>query len=166
VALHRSFSAQSRAGTADDDFEQWVQPYWAMMHRIAWRAAGAAGDDVLQNAVIAAWRAWSQFDESRGTARAWLATITMNEARKSRRAVRRPVGLVLAGGPNAEANVDLRAAVNRLSGRQRTAVDLHYYVGLPVREVAEVMGCAEGTVKSTLSAARDRLRALLGEDYR
>jgi RNA polymerase sigma-70 factor (ECF subfamily) len=33
-------------------------------------------------------------------------------------------------------------------------------------EAAAVMGCAEGTVKSTLSAARANLRSTLGEDYR
>jgi RNA polymerase sigma-70 factor (ECF subfamily) len=141
-------------------------PHWEMMHRIAWRMGGSAGDDVLQNALIAAWRAWLQFDESRGTARAWLATITMNEARKSHRSIRLPVGLPVIAQPSVDTNVDLRAAVERLPDRQRTAVELHYYVGLPVRDVAAVMGCAEGTVKSTLSAARDGLRALLGEDYR
>jgi RNA polymerase sigma-70 factor (ECF subfamily) len=46
------------------------------------------------------------------------------------------------------------------------AVNLYYYLGLPVAESAAVMGCTEGTVKSTLSAARSRLRELLGEDYR
>jgi RNA polymerase sigma-70 factor (ECF subfamily) len=44
------------------------------------------------------------------------------------------------------------------------AVHLHYFVGLPVDETAAVMGCAPGTVKSTLFDARARLRDLLGDD--
>ena len=65
-----------------------------------------------------------------------------------------------------DADVDLRAALQKLTDRQRAAVALHYYLGVPVADVAEVLGCAPGTVKSTLSDARGRLRALLGEDYR
>jgi RNA polymerase sigma factor (sigma-70 family) len=56
---------------------------------------------------------------------------------------------------------DLETAIGRLSGRQRLAVDCHYFVGLSVAETAAVMGCAEGTVKSTLNDARLRLRRLL-----
>ena len=64
----------------------------------------------------------------------------------------------------AEPDVDLERAVQLLSRRQRTAVQLHYFVGLDVTTVAEVMGCAPGTVKATLHQARARLRSLLGED--
>ena len=57
--------------------------------------------------------------------------------------------------------LDVRAALARLSSRQRMAVDLHYYAGLTVAEAATVMGCRPGTVKSTLSDARARLHELL-----
>jgi DNA-directed RNA polymerase specialized sigma24 family protein len=50
-----------------------------------------------------------------------------------------------------------------LSRRQRLAVELHYFLGLPVSECATVMSCSEGTVKSTLSDARARLRLDLEE---
>ncbi|HRA75842.1 MAG TPA: sigma factor-like helix-turn-helix DNA-binding protein, partial [Propionicimonas sp.] len=60
----------------------------------------------------------------------------------------------------------LERALRRLSARQRLAVDLHYYLGLDVAGTAAVMRCSPGTVKSTLSDARGRLRRLLGEDYR
>jgi RNA polymerase sigma factor (sigma-70 family) len=63
------------------------------------------------------------------------------------------------------ADVDLERAVAALSSRQRLAVDLYYFVGLDVATCAQVMGCAEGTVKATLHQARGRLRALLGEDF-
>ena len=60
--------------------------------------------------------------------------------------------------------VDVEAAVARLAKRQRLAVDCLYFVGLSVAETAAVMGCSEGTVKSTLSDARKRLRLLLEVD--
>jgi RNA polymerase sigma-70 factor (ECF subfamily) len=48
-----------------------------------------------------------------------------------------------------------------LSARQRLAVDCFYFADLSVADTAAVMGCSEGTVKSTLSDARARLRSLL-----
>jgi RNA polymerase sigma-70 factor (ECF subfamily) len=62
------------------------------------------------------------------------------------------------------ARVDLARALTRLSHRQRVAVECVYFVGLSIGETAVVMGCAEGTVKSTLADARARLRPMLEVD--
>ncbi len=43
-------------------------------------------------------------------------------------------------------------------------VVLHFYVGLPLREAAEVLGIAEGTAHSRLGRAMDRLRLALSAD--
>lgn len=59
------------------------------------------------------------------------------------------------------AATDVDRAVRALSGRQRLAVELYYFVGLPVKECAEAMNCSQGTVKSTLSDARARLAPML-----
>jgi RNA polymerase sigma-70 factor (ECF subfamily) len=60
-----------------------------------------------------------------------------------------------------EDRLDVEFAVAKLPARQRLAVDCFYFVGLSVAETAVVMGCAEGTVKSTLSDARARLQRIL-----
>ncbi len=44
------------------------------------------------------------------------------------------------------------------------AVELHYFLDLPVAEVATAMGCSTGTVKATLSHARSHLHRDLGEE--
>jgi RNA polymerase sigma-70 factor, ECF subfamily len=149
------------------EFVAWIEPHWDLMRRIAWRLArDGEGDDVLQNALMAAWRHRARYDESRGRVEAWLTVITVNEARKSRRTRRHTEPLVdVSAAVQAAPNLDLRNALRRLPKRQLLAVELHYYVGLPVRETALAMGCAEGTVKSTLSAARASLRALLGDEF-
>jgi RNA polymerase sigma-70 factor (ECF subfamily) len=41
------------------------------------------------------------------------------------------------------------------------AIELHYYLGLPIREIASVMRCSEGTIKSTLARARKHLKTTL-----
>ena len=57
--------------------------------------------------------------------------------------------------------MDVEYAVASLPQRQRLAVDCFYFVGLSVAETAAVMQCSQGTVKSTLFDARQRLRSIL-----
>lgn len=56
-----------------------------------------------------------------------------------------------------ETRMDIEVALSALPPRQRLAVVLRHLEDLPVAEVAQVMACSEGTVKSTTS---DGLRAL------
>jgi RNA polymerase sigma-70 factor (ECF subfamily) len=61
--------------------------------------------------------------------------------------------------------VDLRAALDRLTGRQRAAVVLRYLADLPIADIATALGCAEGTVKATLHQALAKLRVdMTGSD--
>jgi RNA polymerase sigma-70 factor, ECF subfamily len=52
-------------------------------------------------------------------------------------------------------------AVAALEPRQATAVELHYRRGFPLEEIALIMECPEGTIKTLLFRARDRLRQRL-----
>lgn len=139
------------------------------MAHLATRLAGADGEDVLQDALAVAWRKRNKFDPARGSARNWLLALVADQARKSyRRALRRsrPIETPSASGVQLEPKVDIERAIARLSARQKLAVDLYYYLDLPISEVAAVMGCAEGTAKSTLADARARLHDILGDDFR
>jgi RNA polymerase sigma-70 factor (ECF subfamily) len=141
------------------------------MRRLAERLAGPDHRDyVLQEALTAAWRHRSRFDPGRGTAQAWLLAITANHAKKALRSAWRHAPLEDDGPPHHRdaqgIRIDLERAVQALPHRQRLAVELCYFLGLPLGDAAEVMGCAEGTVKATLTAARAGLRSALGEDYR
>jgi RNA polymerase sigma-70 factor (ECF subfamily) len=155
-------------------FAEWARPWLLAMTRLARRLAPHADpDDVVQDALVRAWRKWDQFDEARGTASAWLLAITADQARSARRTRVRRLRVVDdttevsdAAAPliDVPADVDLERAITELAQRQRLAVELHYFVGLNVDETAAVMACAPGTVKSTLYDARARLRQLLGDD--
>jgi RNA polymerase sigma-70 factor (ECF subfamily) len=156
-------------GTDRAAFAALVEPHWNDMARLARRLAPSGHwEDALQDALSAAWRKRSQYDAARGTARNWLLAIVADQARKSYRRVRSYTQLVdvAADSTDADGDVDLHAALWRLTTRQRTAVALHYYAGLSVAEVGAVLGCSPSTVKSTLADARIRLRRELGEDYR
>jgi RNA polymerase sigma-70 factor (ECF subfamily) len=149
------------------DFATWVQPHLTVMTRYAARqVAPADRDDVVQEALIRAWQRWSTYDDARGTPVAWLLGILADRCRRHR--THRKPGLVVElvdHGVVAPAmhDLDLERAVADLSKRQQQAVDLYYFVGLEVATVAEVMGCAPGTVKATLHQARARLRDVLGD---
>ena len=154
-------------GASREDFARWVQPHLTAMSRYAARKVTPADrDDVVQEALIRAWQRWSTYDSARGSAVAWLIGIVADRSRRHR--ARRPAGQVVelvehAAHPPTPHDVDLERAVAALSRRQHQAVELHYFVGLDVSTVAEVMGCSPGTVKATLHQARGRLRELLGD---
>jgi RNA polymerase sigma factor (sigma-70 family) len=161
-------TGEARAGGEADRFAAWVRPHLPAMGRFAARLVPAADrDDVVQDALVRAWRRRSTYEESRGSAAAWLLAIVADQARRRRTRAPAPnLTLVEADGtsPFTSADLDLERAIAALSPRQRQAVDLYYLVGLDVAGTAQVMGCATGTVKATLSQARDRLRTLLGDD--
>ena len=56
---------------------------------------------------------------------------------------------------------EFRWALARLTPRERTVLVLRYWADLPVAEVAEILGCSAGTVKSTASRAAARLAQIL-----
>ncbi len=155
------------------EFADWVRPSLLAMTRLARRLAPDHDpDDVVQDALLQAWRKWQQYDAGRGTPTTWLLAITADRARDARRTRRRHLQVVddTSAAPEAaaeprdtDADLDLNRAVQALPERQQLAVTLHYFVGLTVAECAAVMGCAGGTVKSTLYDARATLRQALGD---
>jgi RNA polymerase sigma-70 factor (ECF subfamily) len=60
-------------------------------------------------------------------------------------------------------DVDVRALIEGLPPRLRSAFLLHYYAGFGVKEVATMLGRPEGTVKADLHHARAKLKAAVGE---
>jgi RNA polymerase sigma-70 factor (ECF subfamily) len=167
--------ADVQAGCPADPaaFAAWVGPALTPMRRLALRLApDADADDVVQDALTRAWQKRAQFDAARGTVTTWLLAITADRARSARRSRIRRLRLVDETAelpdhpaPPTGADLDLERAIEQLAERQHLAVQLHYFVGLPVEDTAAVMGCSPGTVKSTLFDARTRLRALLGDDH-
>lgn len=156
-------SAASAPDTAEA-FADWVRPQLPAMGRLAARLApDDERDDIVQEALVRAWRKRHQYAADRGTPAAWLLAITADQARQARRR-RRPLSLladIAARVRSADDRVDIEHAVASLPPRQRLAVDCFYFAGLTVEETAAVMRCSTGTVKSTLSDARHHLRPLL-----
>lgn len=121
-----------------------------------------AAADAVQEAFIEAdrrWRTVSGYDDPA----AWVRRVAINRLRNARRNHARRTEILATIRPVpaddlTEALLDLRAAVDALPERMRLAVCLHYLADLPVVDVARALEVAEGTVKSTLHDARQRLR--------
>lgn len=149
------------------EFTNRVEPLMPTLIRLAARLAPrSAPDDVVQEALIRAWRHRRRFNSGRGTFVNWLLAIVANEARRAT-GRDRATPVQIAGkvaSLSEDDRMDLEAAVQKLPARQRLAIDCYYYVGLTTAKTAAVMGCSEGTVKSTLADARSRLRSQLRGD--
>ena len=147
------------------------------------RLAGALGlrrDDAAEATQEALLRAYANRSRWKpGTdAMPWLCGIAVNVARESRRREKRKALFLRlawqeASGREAEIQMapgdGLDGERARLVGdamaclpeRQREAVACRYLRRMSIRETALAMGCAEGTVKSAVSAALERLRTVL-----
>jgi RNA polymerase sigma-70 factor (ECF subfamily) len=100
--------------------------------------------------------------------RAYLYRSVLNEARSLHRStMRRRIREMRAAGPNEstleEADLDVLAAVDKLSVQQRASVVLTYWEDLAPSQVAARLGISEGSVKRHLARARARLKELLND---
>jgi len=128
-----------------------------------------AAEDAVQEALLRAWER-SERGEEIDSLNAWVTTVSLNVARSAfrrvmaeRRARSRLSATTLPDGSPTGERVDVERALAALPRRQREAVVLRYYLQMDTREVAEVLGVHEGTVKSTLFRARSALAGALAE---
>jgi len=137
-------------------------------------AGDLAAEDVAQECMVIAYRRWSHIstlDSPVGYVRGICAHQAASALRRTfaeRRALRRYAAHRRVADLSALPSDSERfwAEVRRLPRRQAQAAALFYALDLPVAEVAVTLGCAEGTVKSHLSRARQELarRLEISED--
>jgi RNA polymerase sigma-70 factor (sigma-E family) len=149
-------------------FEALVDARSTRLLRTAYLLTGDWGlaEDLLQTALAKTWLRWSQVRD-KGAAEAYVRqTMTRTFATWWRRRWRGEVPTdvlperVTASDPYADviAQQVLHRALAELPPRQRAIVVLRFYEDLTEAQVAEVLGCSVGTVKSTVSRALVRLR--------
>jgi RNA polymerase sigma-70 factor, ECF subfamily len=156
------------------------------LHRVAWRLTrhAADADDLVQETYLRAIRGAERFTPGTNL-RAWLFRVLRNafldRYRRERSNRAAPEDEAEAAGAaesrdgwlrgdaelerlRAVVAEEIEAALRQLPEEARTVVLLDVE-GLGEAEIAQVMDCAPGTVKSRLHRARSRLRVLLA-DYR
>jgi RNA polymerase sigma-70 factor (ECF subfamily) len=130
-------------------------------------------EDLLHDVFLEVWRQAGDYDEKRGSVRAWLLVRLRSRAldrRKSAAATRFVSGdaeRILderegGGGDDPSLAPDrtkVRKVIATLPDEQRTVLELGYFEGLSSSEIAARIDAPIGTVKSRVAAALARLRA-------
>ena len=169
---------------SDDALASLVRRYSSMLYGYLARMCGNAEDakDLFQETFLRVHARASTFRQG-ARFKPWLFAIATNAAldwlrRRARRMDTTLFGdlepaTVRALEPAApgddppgelirdEKRAQVRGAIGALPERQRTALVLAYYQELPYREVAEIMGCSVGTVKTHMSRALHSLAQAL-----
>jgi len=167
---------------ANGDASAWeplVQTHQQAVFRLAYLLLGDPDDaeDIAQETFLRAWNHLKGFDQTRPL-KPWLLSITANLARNRRRSAGRylaaltrafrdepvPASVEDKNTQYMEAN-DLWKAVQNLREPDQQVVYLRYFMDLSVAETANVLQVAEGTVKSRLSRALEKLRAIIKQEF-
>jgi RNA polymerase sigma-70 factor (ECF subfamily) len=129
-------------------------------------------EDVVQETFSRAWRSRARFDPTLGSLRTWLFTIERRVILdySAKAAKNSTVSLDQAREPASEDHVEramlgwqMESALQRLDDEHRMIITEIYFNGRSGREVAEMFGLPEGTVRSRSFYALRMLRLLLEE---
>jgi RNA polymerase sigma-70 factor (ECF subfamily) len=160
-------------------WESLMHSHQQSVFRFAYLLLGDPDDaeDTAQESFLRAWKYLKRFDAARPL-RPWLLSITANLASNRRRSAGRyfaaitrafrneptSVRIEEKSAQNLEAN-ELWHAVQNLNPADQQIIYLRYFLDLSVDETAQVLQVAEGTVKSKLSRALEKLRTIIQKDF-
>lgn len=156
--------------TDEQDFADFVASRWTSLYRLAYLLAASptGAEDLLQTTLEKAFVSWgriSRLEFPEAYVRRMLATTMVSSRRRAWNRERPSERLPETPGESVELRVLDRCLlwplVCALPERQRAVIVLRYYEGLSEAQIAEVLGCAAGTVKSQSSAAIATLRRAL-----
>jgi RNA polymerase sigma-70 factor (ECF subfamily) len=177
--------ARARAGDAPS-FCRLIEPLQSRLFRQAAALSGDlnAADDLVSETLIEAWKSLARYDESCRLS-TWLYAILLHRHQKwTRRARSRPVALASlpvlqrddltarhenlpSPGPSPAESASeneffaaLRLGVNRLPEKHRAIILLRFFEDASLADMACVLGCSVGTVKSRLHHALEKLRQM------
>lgn len=154
--------------------EPWNDPgalarkYAPAVYRLAYARTGCRADaeDVMQEVFLRMVKTRPVF-ASQAHAKAWLLRVASNCAndlfRLPWRRREEPLEEDMSA-PEGPREGSVTQAVLALPARYRIPIHLYYYEGYSVAEISKIIGKSEGTVKSRLSRARDKLREQLKEE--
>ena len=163
-----------RKGRARSEFERFAEAHADALLRNAYLMAGDRGEaeDLVQECLLRLARKWPRvrsMEHPGAYARRVLFNLILDGGRQRARRRTELVALETTDGHGGadqttaalEAHVELVQALGGLPGRQRAVLVLRYFADLPEAEVASILDCSLGTVKSSTSRGLERLRQAL-----
>lgn len=154
--------------TESNRLETVIRTYENTLYRAALAILGdpQEAEDVVQDTFLRLWEKAPIF-ESPAHERAWLLKVAVNGCKSRLRAPwRRRTAPLLDSYPAADPEEQaVLEVIQSLPPKDRTVLHLYYYEGYQTAEIAAMTGWREGTVRSRLARARDRLRELLKGEW-
>ena len=153
----------------DADFREFARARALALRRTAYLLCGDwhLAEDLVQNALVKLYRGWPKITR-RGPvdnyARQVLLRCWLDERRRPWRHRERRDGVVPeqpSSAPETGISAPLLRALAEVPPKQRAAVVLRYCADLPAADVAEVLRCSEGTVRSQAARGLETLRGVL-----
>jgi RNA polymerase sigma-70 factor (sigma-E family) len=170
-----------RASASRQEFERFVTDRTGPLLRTAYLIAGnlAEAEDLVQETLLRVARHWPRvraMEHPAAYARQVLVNLALDgAAQRARRAGELTAAETSLDLADSRAQCDLQGVdiqqellgvLATLPARQRAVIVLRYWEDLPEAEVAGLLGCSAGTVKSTASRGLARLRAAVNDDAR
>lgn len=140
-------------------FDVVYEALWAPIARFAHLVAGsrAVGEDLAQEAFLGLYKHFDRVEHPQ----AYLRRSVVNAATKLRRSTLREAATLTEAREPVQLPPDVDHAWALIAGlppRQRAVLVLRFYNDLPEAEIAQLLGCRPGTVKSLCARALERLR--------
>jgi RNA polymerase sigma-70 factor, ECF subfamily len=162
---------QSASAGDADSFAVLIEPLLDPAYRLAAVMLDdrSSAEDAVQDASIKAWRKLRQLRGDAKSLRPWFLSIVANECRMARRqrwwsVVKLPEIPLVVSSPEQGATSDLKAALLKLSPEERLPLVLHFYLDLPLDEVARALRVSPAAAKSRIYRAAKRLRSDLTQE--
>lgn len=164
-------------------FEAFYRLYHPRLNRFLLRMTRRPSlvDEIINDTMLVVWERADRFDQGSKVS-TWLFGIAYRQGLKALRHVdsRLEAGEDLTQAcelPSADTAPDIRVqqqharalldqALAEISPQQRAIMELTYYFGHSCAEIAEIVECPVGTVKTRMFHAKRRLRDVLGESNR
>ncbi len=158
-----------------EEFELIVNRYQTQILHLTWSILGDQDEakDATQEAFIRSFLRLNTYDRKRSF-KTWLCTIAYNRCmdklreKKSRSRIFERIGKeqsFIHHKENPEKRVEESegyiSLLDKLNGKERTAVSLKVIEGYSAREISEVLGCKESTVRVYLFNAKRKLKRIL-----
>lgn len=164
--LQSVYRVKGGTGMNPNRLEETVRKHENTLYRTALAVLGDAHEaqDAVQDTFVRYLEKAPEFDSPEHE-KAWLIRVTVNGCRSRLRSPWRKRRTELSEGlpaPEPEEKAVLEAVL-ALPPRDRVAVHLYYYEGYSTPEIATMTGQSEGTVRSRLSRARQKLKVLLAD---
>ncbi len=156
---------------AAEDFTEFVAARATALLRTAYLLTGGdrqAAEDLLQEALVETYVRWRRIKDPQAR-EAYVRRILIRQASRGWRAARSrevstpdvPDAAIPPPSDSVDQELDLCALLRRLSPKQRAVMVLRYYDDLSEFQVAAILGCSPGTVKSHSARGLRMLRQLL-----